>query len=150
VPPYIVGAFVTLLLPYLSWKTRQRALYMCIAAPFVMLGYAIFLGTSDPQARYAAVFMIAIGAFVFGPFCNTWAAINTTSDTARAATLSATVFAGNLGGLAVSRAIRPRDTRGFVWKLTSLVDVFRLPGPMYPSKLPDRSLAMPQTWLDQL
>lgn len=75
VPPYVVGAFFTLLLPFLSWKTRQRALYMCIAAPFVMLGYAMFLGTQDPQARYAAVFMIAIGAFVFGPFCNTWAAI---------------------------------------------------------------------------
>lgn len=48
VPPYVVGAFVTLLLPFLSWKTRQRALYMAIAAPFVMLGYAIFLGSNDP------------------------------------------------------------------------------------------------------
>ena len=51
--------------------------------------------------------MIAIGAFSFGALCNSWAAINTTSDTARAATIGTVVFAGNLGGLIATWAFLP-------------------------------------------
>jgi len=51
--------------------------------------------------------MIAIGAFSFGALCNSWAAINTTSDTARAVTIGTVVFAGNLGGLIATWAFLP-------------------------------------------
>jgi hypothetical protein len=98
---------------------------MVASAPFIMLGYAVslapwllqvhaqlftplpachqmFIGSTNPTVRYAATFMIASGAFSFGALCNTWAAINTTSDTARAATIATVVFGGNLGGLICS------------------------------------------------
>ncbi|KAM0789341.1 hypothetical protein ACM66B_000173 [Microbotryomycetes sp. NB124-2] len=99
VPPYIVGGVFTLLVPYLSWKTRRRALYMTISAPFMITGFAIFLGTSNARARYGATFLIAIGAFSFGALCNSWSSANTSSDTAKAAALGTTVFYGNIGGL---------------------------------------------------
>lgn len=77
----------------------SRALYMVISAPFIFVGFAIFVGTNNVQARYGATFLIAIGSFSFGAMCNAWASINTTSDTARAATIGMVVFAGNCGGL---------------------------------------------------
>ncbi|KDE06483.1 hypothetical protein MVLG_03137 [Microbotryum lychnidis-dioicae p1A1 Lamole] len=98
-PPYIVGAVISLLLPYLSWKTGRRALWMAVSAPLMIIGYAMFVASTSPHVRYAACFLIASGAFSFGSFCNTWAAINTTSDTARGGAIAITVFGGNLGGL---------------------------------------------------
>jgi len=50
-----VGAFVVLLTGYLSFKTRKRALYMVVCAPFVTIGYSLYISSMDPQVRYAAV-----------------------------------------------------------------------------------------------
>jgi hypothetical protein len=46
---------------------------MFISAPFVMVGYAMFLGSTEPKIRYAATFLIAIGAFSFVSSCSHWA-----------------------------------------------------------------------------
>ncbi|KAK4057223.1 hypothetical protein OIO90_001718 [Microbotryomycetes sp. JL221] len=100
VPPYVVGAFFTLLVPYLSWKFKKRGLFMIISAPFMILGYALFVGTLNPQARYAGTFFVAIGAFSFGALVNAWASANVTTDSARAASVGMVVFGGNIGGLA--------------------------------------------------
>lgn len=53
----------------------------------------------NAHVRYAAAFMVAIGAFSFGSLCTAFSAANVTSDTARAAALGTTVFMGNVGGL---------------------------------------------------
>ncbi|GJN91221.1 hypothetical protein Rhopal_004239-T1 [Rhodotorula paludigena] len=102
VPSYVVGAFTTLLTGYLSFKTKKRGLYMLLSAPFVCLtfhviqvGYIMYLATMDAQVRFAASFMVAIGAFSFGALCNAWAAANVASDTARAAAIGTVVAFGN-------------------------------------------------------
>ncbi|GAA5975355.1 hypothetical protein JCM11641_005950 [Rhodosporidiobolus odoratus] len=109
VPPYAVGAFTTLLTGYMSFKTKKRGLYMVISAPFMVFGYVIYLATMNPQARYAAAFLVAIGAFSFGALCTAWVAANQTADTARAAAIGANVFAGNCGGLISTWMFLPRD-----------------------------------------
>lgn len=48
---------------------------------------------------FAATFLIASGAFSFGALTTGWASANSSSDTARAASISTVVCAGNLGGL---------------------------------------------------
>ncbi len=65
-PPYVVGAFMTLLVPYMSWKTKRRGLWCLICAPLMTIGYVIFVATENPQARYGATFIIMSGAFPFG------------------------------------------------------------------------------------
>ena len=65
VPPYIVGAFTTLLFPYLSMRTGKRGLWFLISGPFVIAGFACFVGTTNPQVRFAGTFLIAIGACQF-------------------------------------------------------------------------------------
>ncbi|KAH6679985.1 major facilitator superfamily domain-containing protein [Plectosphaerella plurivora] len=99
VPPYAVGAFFTLAIPMLSYKMDRRQVFMIGCAPFMMLGYAIFLGTTNPQARYGATFIIASAAFSFGPITNAQVSANVLSDTARSSAIGTNVMFGNIGGL---------------------------------------------------
>jgi len=50
VPPYIVGAFFTVLLPFISWRVDRRTILMICSAPFMMIGYIskLALSTSSP------------------------------------------------------------------------------------------------------
>ena len=43
VPPYVVGAFFTVLFPFLSTIFDRRIYIMFCSAPFMMIGYIIFL-----------------------------------------------------------------------------------------------------------
>ncbi|KAM0749138.1 MFS general substrate transporter [Meredithblackwellia eburnea MCA 4105] len=113
VPPYIVGAFFTLLVPFLAWKTKRRALYMVISAPLVMIGYIMFLTVHKPLVKYGATFLIAAGAFSFGALCNAWAAANTTSDSMRAGAIGTVVMFGNLGGLVATWTFLPTDAPNY-------------------------------------
>lgn len=87
VPPYVVGAFFTLLIPMLSYKQDRRQVWMVVCAPPIMIGYAMFLGTTNPQARYAATFFIASSAFALGPITNAQVSANVVSDTARSSAI---------------------------------------------------------------
>ncbi|KAK6216341.1 hypothetical protein LQW54_003544 [Pestalotiopsis sp. IQ-011] len=99
VPPYIVGAFFTLLLPALSWRTDKRQHFMIFAAPLVMIGYAMFLGSTNPTVRYAATFFLTSSTFAIGPLANAQVAANVISDTARSMSLATNMTFGNIGGL---------------------------------------------------
>lgn len=99
VPPYIVGAFFTVLFPFLSWRFDRRTIFMIAGAPLMMVGYVMFLASHDPQVRYGATFIIASGAFSFGALCNAQGSANVVTDTARASAIGTVVMFGNLGGL---------------------------------------------------
>lgn len=109
VPPYVVGACFVVVVPWLAMKTNRRLVYMIGSAPLVMIGYIIFLATTNTHARYGATFLIASGAFTFGPLCNAQASANTLSDTARSAAIGTTVMFGNIGGLVSTWAFLPFD-----------------------------------------
>jgi hypothetical protein len=109
VPPYVVGAFFTVLLPFLSWRFDRRNIFFIISCPLVMIGYIMFLATDDPQTRYGATFIIASGAFSFGALCNAQVAANVLSDTARSAAIGTNVMFGNVGGLISTWSFLPFD-----------------------------------------
>ncbi|KAI9376118.1 major facilitator superfamily domain-containing protein [Aspergillus egyptiacus] len=99
VPPYVVGAFFTLLFPFLSWRFDRRMPFFIAGPPLMMTGYIMFLASKDPQVRYGATFLIASGAFAFGALCNAHVSNNVVSDTARSAAIGTNVMFGNMGGL---------------------------------------------------
>ncbi|KAI7722801.1 putative MFS transporter [Hortaea werneckii] len=68
VPPYGVGGFFCFALSMLNSKTDNRLYIYISSAPMVMVGYVMYLATStgDPQTRYVASFLTAVGAFSFG------------------------------------------------------------------------------------
>jgi Na+/melibiose symporter-like transporter len=87
VPPYVVGAFFTVLLPFLSWRFDRRTIFFIIGAPLMVIGYIMFLASTNPKVRYGAIFLIASGAFSFGALCNAHSSANVVSDTARASAI---------------------------------------------------------------
>jgi MFS family permease len=109
VPPYVVGAFFTVLFPFLSWRFDRRNIFYIICAPLMMAGYLMFLASRNPQVRYGATFLIASGAFAFGALCNAQVAANVVSDTARSSAIGTTVMFGNIGGLISTWSFLPRD-----------------------------------------
>ncbi|USW58134.1 Putative major facilitator superfamily, MFS transporter superfamily [Septoria linicola] len=113
VPPYIVGAVATLLIPFVSTRTDKRTIYFIVSAPLMMIGYIMFLATTDAQTRYGAIFIIAIGAFSFGALCNAQVSANVVSDTARSAAIGTNVMLGNIGGLISTWAFLPFDGPNF-------------------------------------
>jgi len=113
VPPYVVGAFFVLMLPLVSWRIDRRQIFFILAAPLVMVGYCIFLGTENGTARYAATFLIASSAFILGPLSNAQVSANVVSDTARSAGIGMNVMFGNVGGLISSWSFLPWDGPNF-------------------------------------
>ncbi|EMD93819.1 hypothetical protein COCC4DRAFT_180054 [Bipolaris maydis ATCC 48331] len=113
VPPYIVGAFFTVLLPFLSGRFDRRMIFFIIGAPFMMVGYIMFLASKDGQVRYGATFLIASGAFSFGALCNAQASANVVSDTARASAIGTVVMLGNIGGLISTWSFLPTDAPNY-------------------------------------
>jgi Na+/melibiose symporter-like transporter len=87
VPPYVVGAFFTVLLPFLSWRYDRRTIFFILGAPLMMIGYIMFLASTEAMVRYGATFLIASGAFSFGALCNAQGSANVVSDTARASAI---------------------------------------------------------------
>lgn len=109
VPPYVVGGFFTVLLPFLSWRFDRRLVFFIISAPLMMAGYIMFLASADPRVRYGATFVIASGAFSFGALCNAHVSANVVSDTARSSAIGTNVMFGNIGGLISTWSFLPFD-----------------------------------------
>lgn len=83
VPPYLVGAFFTVLFPAICWRTDNRQYTIIACAPMVMTGYIMFLASTSTSVRYGATFLIASSAFALGPITNAQVSANVVSDTAR-------------------------------------------------------------------
>ncbi|KAI9047279.1 hypothetical protein LZ554_008730 [Drepanopeziza brunnea f. sp. 'monogermtubi'] len=109
VPPYIVGAFFTLLFPFLSWKFDRRTIFFICSSPLMIIGYIMFLASSEGSVRYAATFLIASGAYSFGALCNAQVSANVVSDTARSSAIATSVMFGNIGGLISTWSFLPSD-----------------------------------------
>ena len=109
VPPYIVGGFFILLINYLSWRFDRRNIFLLISAVPVMAGYIIFVATTNSSARYAACFLVVMGAFNSGALCNAQVSANVVSDTARSSGIGMNVMLGNIGGLIASWTFLPKD-----------------------------------------
>ncbi|KAK4968188.1 hypothetical protein LTR66_011829 [Elasticomyces elasticus] len=113
VPPYIVGAFFTLLFPFLSWKFDRRNIFFIVSAPLMMVGYIMFLASTNASVRYGATFVIASGAFAFGALCNAQVSANVISDTARSTAIGTNVMFGNIGGLISTWSFLPFDAPNY-------------------------------------
>ncbi|KAK3897589.1 major facilitator superfamily domain-containing protein [Staphylotrichum tortipilum] len=109
VPPYVVGAFCLITASYLATRLNRRQIFLISTAPAVMAGYAMLLGTTNANVRYAAVFLTASTSYFPGSLCNGQVSANTVSDTARSVGISLNVFCGYLGGLIATWTYLPWD-----------------------------------------
>ncbi|KAM6509556.1 hypothetical protein FALCPG4_017208 [Fusarium falciforme] len=108
-PPYIVGAFFTLLVPYFSWKLDKRQIFLALCSIPTAVGYIMFLASKDLMVRYAAFFFVAALIFSYAPLSNGQVSANVVSDTARSSAIGWNVMIGNIGGLIAMWSFLPSD-----------------------------------------
>lgn len=72
VPPYVVSTFVAFGCCYLSDKWNHRGGFVIFAAVLSIVGYAMFLGSTDKHVLYAALFFQIMGAYTVAPLQSTW------------------------------------------------------------------------------
>ncbi|KAK4238349.1 major facilitator superfamily domain-containing protein [Achaetomium macrosporum] len=113
VPPYVVGGFFTLALPLISWRLDRRQIIMIMTTPLVIVGYSMFLGTENSNARYAATFLLSSSLFAVGPLSNAQVSANVVSDTARSSSIGLNVMMGNIGGLISTWSYLPWDAPNY-------------------------------------
>ncbi|KAJ9479975.1 putative High-affinity nicotinic acid transporter (putative) [Pseudozyma hubeiensis] len=99
VPPNVMGAIATLAFAYCSAKFRIRSVFSIAGSLVMVVGYAMFVGSSNLYVRYAASFFATSGAFTQGALLPAYAAVNANNDSERAGAIAITVFFGNIGGL---------------------------------------------------
>ncbi|KAF6797579.1 major facilitator superfamily transporter [Colletotrichum sojae] len=114
VPPYIVASFCFLTVSWMATYYNTRQIFLFFSGPLMMVGYAMLLGITNANARYAAIFLTASCAFFAGSLSNAQVSANTVSDTAHGIAIGTNSFSGYLGGLIPTWTYLPWD------------------GPMYP------------------
>ncbi|KAG2018768.1 high-affinity nicotinic acid transporter [Coprinopsis cinerea AmutBmut pab1-1] len=109
VPPYIASAVWVILNAYISARIRMRFLPLLYNLALVAAGYAISISTKHSQARYAACFLMLMGASVGGPMIMTWGTDNASPDTMRAVVTAAIPGIGALGAIMAVWTYLPTD-----------------------------------------
>jgi len=116
VPVYAVATIVSLVMSWLSDKLRRRGLFICAGALIALIGYAMLANLDhqrQPQIKYAAVYIAAIGIFFIGTTVLAWC-LNNVANSGRRAVASAFVVAmGNFGSVIATWAYLPTDAPGY-------------------------------------
>jgi hypothetical protein len=61
IPVYILGAISLIIQVYLSNRFKQRAVFIIGCCIPVTIGYLICVGTPNPYAGYAGMFVLVLG-----------------------------------------------------------------------------------------
>ncbi|KAK0535393.1 hypothetical protein OC835_002377 [Tilletia horrida] len=67
VPPYVPAAVMCIIVAVAADKARMRVPFMLVLLPISMIGYIILLTTHSAQAKYAGVFLAALGVYPATP-----------------------------------------------------------------------------------
>ncbi|KAG8698531.1 hypothetical protein FRC08_005866 [Ceratobasidium sp. 394] len=109
VPPYLVASVFSIAIAYMSFRTGRRGVWLLLIVPLVITGLAILVGTSNANAKYAGIFLIAMGVFPQGPMLLTWATNNSAPNTVRAVSSAMVVAVGTIGPIVTSWIYLPSD-----------------------------------------
>ncbi|GAA6038004.1 hypothetical protein JCM8097_009535 [Rhodosporidiobolus ruineniae] len=99
VPPYIVSSVWAVFVSYFAWKTRRHGIYIAGSCILSIVGYIMFLASSNPKVLYGASFLTFTGALPCGPFFLAWATANSGSPTMRAVTAAIVPAWGSIGSM---------------------------------------------------
>ncbi|KAJ7334300.1 MFS general substrate transporter [Mycena albidolilacea] len=113
VPPYLVSVVWALVICYISLRIKRRAALCFVCGAFMVLGYAIAVGTKNPHARYAACFFSIMGGSGIGPLELAWATDNAAPDTVRAVTSAIIPGFGALGSVIAVWTYLPADAPNY-------------------------------------
>jgi adenylosuccinate synthase len=99
VPPYVIACLAAIAIAFVSDKTNRRGIYLAIFTLPAIAGFAILRWVSDPNTRYAGIYLITLGAFPGGPGFLAWASNNAGNPSVRAVSTAYVVTLGTAGGV---------------------------------------------------
>ncbi|KAF6742091.1 major facilitator superfamily domain-containing protein [Ephemerocybe angulata] len=105
VPPYVASAFWVILNAWISARIKMRSVPLFCNSLIMAVGYIISVTTKNSKARYAACFLIMMGASVWGPMIMTWG----TPDTVKAVVTGAIPGFGAVGAILAVWTYAPTD-----------------------------------------
>ncbi|KAF3386825.1 hypothetical protein F1880_001368 [Penicillium rolfsii] len=113
VPPYAAAAILTVSIGFIADRTRQRGICNIAVSLLGMVGFAMLLGCKSPGARYAGVFLGAMG--IYPAIANTisWSSNNIEGVYKRGVSLGFIIGWGNLNGIVSSNIYREKDKPRF-------------------------------------
>jgi hypothetical protein len=99
--PPLVGMVFGLAVSYVTMKTRQHGVAIAGCATMCVVGYSIWIASTNPQARYAAIFLNTAGGYSFGTLVLGWTLANAAPDTVRNVANGAVSGLANIGQLLI-------------------------------------------------
>ncbi|KAK2022105.1 MFS general substrate transporter [Colletotrichum zoysiae] len=102
VPPSIFGMVFGLGVAYVTMKTRMHGVAIAACAGLNVVGYSIWLASTNVQARYAAIFLNTAGGYSFGTLILSWTLANAAPDTVRNVANGAVSGLANIGSIAAT------------------------------------------------
>lgn len=95
--PPLVGMVFGLIVAYVTMKMHRHGVAIAACASLCVLGYAIWLGSQSPLARFAAIFLNTAGGYGFGVLTIGWTLSNAAPDTAKNVANAAVSGIANIG-----------------------------------------------------
>ncbi|WWD06422.1 hypothetical protein V865_004512 [Kwoniella europaea PYCC6329] len=99
VPPYACSAFVAVVACYMSDRLRHRGSFIVGASIISIIGYAMFLGSTNHHTLYGSLFLQVIGAYTMAPLLSTWMPNNLAPYYTRVTGIAFGFISTNSGGI---------------------------------------------------
>lgn len=71
-PPYVCSTFTALVACYAGDRLRHRGAFVVGAGCLSIIGYAMYLSSTNPQVLYTSLFFQIIGVYTVAPLQSTW------------------------------------------------------------------------------
>ncbi|RTE80413.1 hypothetical protein BHE90_005115 [Fusarium euwallaceae] len=115
VPPWAVAFGFSMVIAFISDKIRHRAAFAIFAILVAISGFAILLGVHDnTKVQYAALFLVAMGAYTAMPIIVCWFNMNLGGHRRRSIGSAWQVGFGNIGGIIAVFAFLKKDAPKFI------------------------------------
>ena len=99
VPPYVCSAVFAIASCYASDTFRHRGSFVIVSAIISIVGYAMFLGSTNGQVLYASLFLQVIGAYTMAPLLSSWQPNNLAPYYKRVTGIAFGFISTNSGGI---------------------------------------------------
>ena len=115
VPPWAVAFAFSMSIAMASDKTRHRFSYAITAICIAIIGFGILIAVHDnTRLQYAALFLVACGAYTAMPIIVCWFNMNLGGHHRRSVGSAWQVGFGNIGGIIASFAFQKDDAPEFI------------------------------------
>jgi len=115
VPPWAAAFGFSMLVAWLSDRVKHRFLFTIVPICVCIAGFAILIAVhNNQQLQYAALFLVAMGAYTAMPVIVCWFNMNLGGHHRRSVGSAWQVGFGNIGGIIAVYAFRKKDAPRYI------------------------------------